>query len=108
MTMKRLFTILTVLIALACYGQTPNPSLTFEVASVKPAAPQEMGRMMVGMRGGPGSNDPGRIQYTNNSLADLVTIAYGIQRYQLNAPAWMSSERFDVTAKIPEGTNREQ
>ena len=34
----------------------------FEVASVKPAAPQAANRFMVMMRGGPGTPDPGRLR----------------------------------------------
>ena len=41
---------------------------TFEVASVKPAAPE--GRPA--MHGGPGTSDPGQITYTKISLKSLL------------------------------------
>src|SRR5215472_8597785 len=96
----------TALLCAAAWAQTPG-SPTFEVASIKPAAPQEMGRMMVGMRGGPGTPDPTQVTFTNMSLSGLATVAYGIRDYQLTAPAWMDSTRFDVVAKIPAGATKD-
>ena len=51
--------------AAACvvYGQTAATPLSFEVASIKAAAPPTDGRLMVRMGG-----DPGRINWTNVSL----------------------------------------
>ena len=45
-------------------------SLSFEVASIKPAAPQEMGRIRVGM-----NVDGGMLRYTNVSLRDVIRTA---------------------------------
>jgi len=108
----------TGLVALACsmaYGQaaadgkSAEAKLEFEVAAVKPAAPQGPGRFMIGMRGGPGTNDPGRIAYNNLSLRDLMTNAYDVKRSQVSGgPGWLDTERFDITAKVPEGTTKEQ
>jgi hypothetical protein len=55
----------------ACLAYAQDKTLAFEVASVKPAAPSPGGRGMVFFRGpigGPGSKDPGRINYPNMSL----------------------------------------
>ncbi len=81
---------------------------TFEVATVKPAAPQPMGRIMAGMRGGPGTNDPGQWQANNLPLSRLIAIAYDVRSYQVSSPSWMDSERFDIIAKVPPGTTKEQ
>jgi uncharacterized protein (TIGR03435 family) len=35
-------------------------------------------------------------------------MAYGIQRYQLSGPDWMNATRFDISAKLPQGSTREQ
>lgn len=105
-------------VALVCsmaYGQAPadgkssDARLEFEVATVKPTAPQGPGRMMMGMRGGPGSGDPGRITYDNLSLRDLMTIAYSVKRSQITGePSWLDSERFDITAKVPPGATKDE
>lgn len=64
--------------------------------------------MRFGQRGGPGTNDPGRFTCENCNLVNLVTTAYAIRGYQLIAPAWLSEQRFDLAAKISEGTTKEQ
>src|SRR4051812_37386675 len=99
--------ILTISLCAAAFPQTPATSLTFEVASVKPSPPPSGDRRVVmfgGGRGGPGSNDPGRLTYTNTTLMSLVTQAYNVKSYQVTAPAWMETERYDVIAKLPDTT----
>jgi uncharacterized protein (TIGR03435 family) len=76
---------------------------TFEVASIKAAAPQEQGRMMVRMGG-----DAGRVDYANVSLKDVMARAYAVKRYQINGPSWLDSERYDITAKVPDGVTPDQ
>jgi uncharacterized protein (TIGR03435 family) len=96
---------------LACapaFGQAAE-GLTFEVASVKPAAPPAAdGRIFFGSRGGPGTPDPGQITWTNATLKTLLTIAYDVKNYQVNGPAWLDTERYDIIAKVPEGATKAQ
>jgi uncharacterized protein (TIGR03435 family) len=99
---------LIVFAAYAAFGQTATESPTFEVASVKPAEPQTTGMMRVRMSGGPGTPDPGQLTYTNVSLKNVLTNAYNVKGYQLSGPKWLDTERFDITAKIPMGTTKEQ
>jgi uncharacterized protein (TIGR03435 family) len=68
---------------------------TFDVASVKPSETPVMGRMMVFSR----TNEPGRVNYKFMSLRDLVRTAYDVKDYQVTAPDWMATARFDVEAK---------
>ena len=60
------------------------------------------------MRGGPGSSDPSLATFENIDLFSLVTMAYGIQRYQLLAPDWLTTAKFDITARVPKGATTEQ
>jgi uncharacterized protein (TIGR03435 family) len=92
----------------AAFGQAAAESPTFEVASVKPAAPQTGMGISVMMRGGPGSADPGQITYTNVTLKNVLINAYAVKGYQLSGPKWLDSERFDIVAKIPKGATKEQ
>jgi uncharacterized protein (TIGR03435 family) len=90
-----------VLAAGAAMGQTA----TFEVASVKPAAPLDRsqilsGQMHVGMK-----IDAARVDIGSMSLTDLIRVAYRVKPYQISGPDWMASERFDVLAKLPEGAS---
>lgn len=80
----------------------------FETASVKPAPPSDGPGIAWSMSGGPGSNDPGRFTCRNCDLTSLVSTAFDLRPYQLTAPPWMGSVRFDVVAKIAEGATREQ
>jgi len=96
-------------------AQTPDGQPSFEVATVKPAAPPAAikgseGRvvMMMGSRGGPGTNDPGRYTCNNCNLQMLMVQAYGVESYQLSIPGSMDNERFEISAKVPEGTAKDQ
>ena len=67
----------------AAFGQAAAESPTFEVASVKPAEPQTGMAIRVMMRGGPGTPDPGQINYSNVSLKNVLTS--GLQRQGVSA-----------------------
>lgn len=75
---------------------------TFDAASVKAAVP---GRF--GMRGGPGSADPGRITYFNVTLKDVLTKAYRVDGYQVEGPASLEGTRYDILATVPSGASDE-
>jgi uncharacterized protein (TIGR03435 family) len=89
----------------ALAGQTPDSQVVFEVATVKHGLPGDYG---AGGSGGPGTRDPTRYSVENYPLSSLLEIAYGISSYQLSGPGWLDSERFTVTAKVPEGATKEQ
>jgi uncharacterized protein (TIGR03435 family) len=91
-----------VLASCGLFGQTALPP-AFEVASIKPAAPQPVYQMMVSMGG-----DPGRVNYTNVSLKNVLMRAYDVKIYQITGPAWLDTERYDIVAKVPEGAPKEQ
>jgi len=92
----------------AAWSQSADAPLTFEVASIKPSPPPDGRGMRVGCPGGPGSSDPGRITCTNINLANLVSMAYGLARYQLLGLSLSDTDRFEITAKVPEGATKEQ
>lgn len=79
----------------------------FEVASVKAAGPLRPG-MPMGTRGGPGTNDPGQFTANYTTFQDLAMQAYDVKEYQISGPAWLPSEHYNVAAKLPVGTTREE
>lgn len=82
---------------------------TFEVESVRQTAPSSDGRIPVMQCiGGPDSPDPELLRCTNAPLAMLICIAYGVQYYQVAGPGWMSTDGYDISAKIPPGTTQAQ
>lgn len=99
---------IVLLLTVACCAQQPDSAVTFEVASIKPSAPPEGGRMFMGARGGPGTADPIRFTASNFNLTSLISMAYDLKPYELSAPSWLNGERFDITAKVPPGATREQ
>jgi uncharacterized protein (TIGR03435 family) len=103
---------LMVLSVALAYGQTGEKPLTFEVASVKPAAPPAPdGRGMIRIdppSGGPGTNEPGRIHYPFMNLRTLLARAYDVKNFQIVGPPWLDSERYAITATMPPDTTKEQ
>jgi uncharacterized protein (TIGR03435 family) len=110
--------ILTISAALTAFGQAPEPSkrtaspdspaprLEFEVASIRPSArPSEGGSVQVGLH-----VDGAMIRINYLNLKDYIAMAYDLKLYQVTAPDWVGSdaERFDISAKLPDGSKRDQ
>jgi len=81
---------------------------TFEVASIKPADIAPGGGYAAWSKGGPGTDDPTRIDYRNVSLSDLISRAYAVEYYQLVGPDWLMSERYQLAATLGKGRTKEQ
>jgi uncharacterized protein (TIGR03435 family) len=76
-------------------GMLDAQTLSFEVASVKPADPNARG---IHMQFTPG----GGIRIMNASLMQLLTMAYEVLPSQVSGgPAWIDSARFDIEGKAP-------
>jgi len=75
----------------------------FEVATIKPSAPDER-RFGINVRPG------GMFATVGTTLRDLITFAYGVHAQQLlGLPGWSESDKFDITAKPDvEGIPNEQ
>ena len=63
---------------------------TFEVASVRHSP--EGGRRSMNLT-------PSGLSYVNVTLTDSLMSAYGIERYRVIGPGWMSQNRYVITAK---------
>ena len=87
-------------LAVAC-ASISRAQTSFEVASVKPAQ-----RKSVGCSGGPGTTDPGIWRCSNVGLSNLISLAYGLQRYQFKPLDWISDSRYDVVARVGPGSTR--
>ncbi len=95
--------------AVCCAFGQETGKLEFEVATIKPSPPPEPGRgYTVGCRGGPGQADPEMFRCQNMSSMNFISVAFGMNYYQVMAPDWMYADKFDVIAKVPAGTTKEQ
>jgi len=93
-------------LTLSCAAQG---QAAFDVATVKPAAPLDMAKMAAAMQAGEAPKvgphvAGGRAQYTYMTLRELIALAYNSKPYQVSGPEWMATTRFDIDAKMPEGT----
>lgn len=95
-----------ILLATFCAGlalaQTPSP-LQFEVASVRPSPPFGPNRVAVGLH-----LDGAQVHITSLTMRDYLAMAYRAKQYQISGPDWITSERFDLSAKLPAGSNSDQ
>jgi uncharacterized protein (TIGR03435 family) len=85
--MRRHFCI--AILAIAAQGQS------FDVASVKP------NRAGIG-EGAPSEKitaSPGSLTMQNVSLQTCIKWAYALRDFQISGPAWLTSERYDISAK---------
>lgn len=70
---------------------------TFEVASVKPNKTNDR-RVMIQLP------PTGRLTATNVPLRFMIRTAFDVQDFQIvGGPSWVASDRFDITAKAPDG-----
>lgn len=97
-------TLILLALVLSAYGEGP----TFEVASIKSAPLPGQGPIVVGCRGGPGTDDPGRWTCENMGLSMLVRSAFDIRIFQLQGISSGDDGRLNITAKIPGGATKEQ
>jgi hypothetical protein len=80
----------------------PATAAAFEVASVKR---NTSGEGFISMSVQPG----GRLTMTNVPARQLIVRAYQVQPFQVvGGPSWITSDRFDITAKAPADAAPEQ
>jgi uncharacterized protein (TIGR03435 family) len=109
--LRRCATVGCLLLAGGAFAQEPRPS--FEVASVKAAAPlgpfERTGPGSTPATG-PGTADPSRFRFRRVPLAVIIGKAYGLRGYQISGPSWLAgtgagASLYDVEAKIPTGAS---
>jgi uncharacterized protein (TIGR03435 family) len=103
--------------ALIASGQAATNAPEFDVAAVKPVAAPDLGRLAMlpasvtedrGFDGGPGSKDPGRINYHEVTLKSLLAKAYDVKSDQISGPSWLGSEHYTIQATLPPDTDKDR
>jgi uncharacterized protein (TIGR03435 family) len=83
-------------------GANSQSAPEFEVASVKPHPSGDSPHVSI-------AADPGRLTYTNITVRGLIREAYGLKIYPPSrGPDALSTDRYDVIAKVPSEASREQ
>jgi uncharacterized protein (TIGR03435 family) len=107
MEMQRtaLITALAACLPLLVNAQTKPTKLEFEVASIRPASQidAQNASVKIGVH-----IDGSQIRFTSLSLRDCMRFAWGVKDYQIDGPAWVASDRWDIVAKLPSGSNTDQ
>jgi len=88
-----------------CGAQNAKSGPEFEVASVKPAQPRPpfaVASGLVHFR-----NDGAVFDVSNQSLASLISFAYGINYDRISGPGWMSGQEFAIVAKLPAAATKQ-
>jgi uncharacterized protein (TIGR03435 family) len=83
-------------------AQAAPSHLEFEVASIRPSAPLDAS-VKIGMH-----VDGAQVRFTGMTVRDCMRIAWAVKDYQVVGPDWLSSDRFDIVAKLPAGANTDQ
>jgi uncharacterized protein (TIGR03435 family) len=91
--------IVIVLSAVAAFGQSRKE---FEVASIRAVGDEPVNQVAAGIR-----IDGSQVHVTALSLRDYIGVAYQKRINQVVGPDWLATQRFDISAKIPEGGKRE-
>lgn len=96
----------------AATAQPATSHLQFDVATVKPAAQPDFQRMAVDIQNGKMPRfgphvDASRAEYIYMSLKELMVTAYNVKPYQVDGPSWLGDTRFDIQAKMPDGSTKD-
>jgi uncharacterized protein (TIGR03435 family) len=86
-------------ILLACSSHAQQ----FEVASIRPSAQEPGGQVNVGVH-----IDGAQVRVVSLSLRDYLAIAYRTKGNMISGPDWTGSERFNISATLPAGSNAAQ
>lgn len=109
LALPRIYTSSVRLTCLVLFIRLVAAAQTFEVASVKPAAPYKGGPIHIATSGGPGTGDPTRLTFSNATLAMVFHTAFDLQDSQkIDGPGWLNIDMFDIAATLPQGATRDQ
>lgn len=97
--------LVSVAFAALAVAQQQNPDVNFEAATIRPSAAPSFG----------GANSPPAIQensdgvsYNGQSLRSLIAMAFQVRKFQIEGPAWLDTERFDISGTRPDGARSEE
>jgi uncharacterized protein (TIGR03435 family) len=110
MSVKRTLIEYAAIVALLSPAAAAQTQPAFEVAVIKPSLPMaeaipllREGKLKAGV-----SIDRTRVDMGFVTLTDMIAAAWKIKPHQISGPDWLSMERFDIQAKLPDGAAENQ
>jgi uncharacterized protein (TIGR03435 family) len=93
-------------------AQPAPPKFTFDVATIRPSPPPDPAKIRAEIQAGRMPRvgprvTSSRAEYISMNLKDLIALAWNLRGYQVSGPDWLTSERFDVEATMPEGATKD-
>ena len=82
-------------------AQSTRPA--FEVASIRPSANAE--RQAVAAAG---QTDSAQFRIGGLTVKDYISMAYAVKLNQISGPDWITTDRFDIAATLPDGARQDQ
>jgi len=80
-----------------------NTRLAFEVTSIRPAVNAPLQAVSAA-----GSTSGSQFRIGGLTIRDYISMAYSVKLNQISGPDWITTERFDIAATLPEGSRPEQ
>jgi uncharacterized protein (TIGR03435 family) len=97
-------TVVGILSSTLLIAQAPERRVEFEVATVRPSPlTGPAGSVSVGVK-----MDGAQARIGSLPLRQYISMAYRIKLYQIVGPEWLATERFEVSAKLPDGSTAAQ
>jgi uncharacterized protein (TIGR03435 family) len=90
-----------VFLSVAWFAQNTRPA--FEVASIRPSV--NAPRQAVAAAG---STDGAHFRIGGLTVRDYISMGYGVKLNQISGPDWITTDRFDIAATLPEGSRPDQ
>jgi uncharacterized protein (TIGR03435 family) len=90
-----------ILFLTAPFAQNVRPA--FEVASVRPSV--NAPRQAVAAAG---STSDKQFRIAGLTIRDYISMAYSVKLNQISGPDWITTDRFDIAATLPEGSQPDQ
>src|SRR5436190_18439079 len=89
------------LLAFTWFPQAGRP--TFEVASIRPSinAPRQAVAAA-------GQTDGSQFRISGLTIRDYISMGYAVKLNQISGPDWITTDRFDISATLPDGGRPDQ
>jgi uncharacterized protein (TIGR03435 family) len=89
------------LLTVALFAQNTRPA--FEVASIRPSV--DAPRQAVAAAG---RTDGAQFRIAGLTIKDYISMGYAVKLNQISGPDWITTDRFDIAATLPEGSGPDQ